>query len=131
MTEPRIRPSGGLLPLLALLAALGVALMAWWPIVTVAHWHDHGHRHGRSRPAPLNPAKLAVGLARHTVAWPGDTVLWLYGVQLAAYGIALEQLLGEPVAAGVLVMCSASGPAEEVGVANWSEVPATLPASPV
>ncbi|MEO5900320.1 MAG: PD-(D/E)XK nuclease family protein, partial [Ilumatobacteraceae bacterium] len=52
-----------------------------------------------------------------------------YGVQLAAYGIALEQLLGEPVAAGVLVMCSASGPAEEVEVANWPEVQETLRAS--
>jgi ATP-dependent helicase/nuclease subunit A len=52
-----------------------------------------------------------------------------YGVQLAAYGIALEQLLGEPVAAGVLVMCSPHGPAQEVEIDDWDAVRAGLRAS--
>jgi ATP-dependent helicase/nuclease subunit A len=52
-----------------------------------------------------------------------------YGLQLAAYGIALEQLLHEPVTAGVLVMCSAAGPAEEVEVRDWADVQANLRAS--
>lgn len=44
-----------------------------------------------------------------------------YGRQLAAYGVALETLLGEPVAAGVLVLCETDGPAEEVEVGDWQE----------
>ncbi len=81
MTELEKRPNDGLLPLIALLTVSGLALLAWWPIVTVAHLH-HDSGHGRS--APLNPAALAIGLARRTVTWPGTTVLVLYGVQLAA-----------------------------------------------
>ena len=50
-------------------------------------------------------------------------------MQLAAYGIALEQLLGEPVAAGVLVMCTTTGPAEEVDIGNWASLQAELRAS--
>ncbi len=42
-----------------------------------------------------------------------------YGVQLAAYAIALEALLGESVQAGVLVMCRTSGPAEQIDVPGW------------
>ena len=43
-----------------------------------------------------------------------------YGIQLAAYALALEQLLGEPIAAGVLVMCRPSGAAEQVDIPDWS-----------
>ena len=49
-----------------------------------------------------------------------------YGVQLAAYGIALESLLHEPVSGGVLVMCRTSGAAEEVDVADWAQLQAEL-----
>jgi len=45
-----------------------------------------------------------------------------YGVQLAAYGLALESILGEPVDGGVLVLCSVSGPAEEIEVAGWADL---------
>ena len=49
-----------------------------------------------------------------------------YGVQLAAYGLALEQLLGEPVAGGVLVMCRPSGAAEQVEIDDWVALQASL-----
>jgi len=49
-----------------------------------------------------------------------------YGTQLAAYGLALEKVLGEPVAGGVLVMCSASGAAIEVPIDDWSDRTETL-----
>jgi len=42
-----------------------------------------------------------------------------YGTQLAAYGLALEQLLGEPINGGVLVMCRPNGPAEQVEIDDW------------
>ena len=42
-----------------------------------------------------------------------------YGTQLAAYGLALQRVLGEPVAGGVLVMCRVSGTAEEVPIDDW------------
>lgn len=43
-----------------------------------------------------------------------------YGIQLAAYALALEELLGEPIAAGVLVMCRPSGAAEQVDIPDWA-----------
>ena len=43
-----------------------------------------------------------------------------YGIQLAAYALALEELLGESIAAGVLVMCRTSGAAEQVDIPEWS-----------
>ena len=49
-----------------------------------------------------------------------------YFTQLAAYGLALQQILGEPVAGGVLVMCSASGDASEVWIDDWIERTETL-----
>ncbi|MGB8858059.1 MAG: UvrD-helicase domain-containing protein [Ilumatobacteraceae bacterium] len=49
-----------------------------------------------------------------------------YGTQLAAYGLALEQLLGEPVAAGVLVMCRPSGAAEQVEIPDWPSLQRSL-----
>ena len=45
-----------------------------------------------------------------------------YGVQLAAYALALEALLGEPIAAGVLVMCRPSGAAEQVEIGDWQHL---------
>ncbi|CAN5565909.1 hypothetical protein BH10ACT2_BH10ACT2_05030 [soil metagenome] len=44
-----------------------------------------------------------------------------YGTQLAAYGLALEKVLGEPVVGGVLVMCRVDGAASEVPIDHWSE----------
>lgn len=55
-----------------------------------------------------------------------DLRLQRYGVQLAAYAVALEQLLGEEVPAGVLVMCSARGPADTVDIPGWQAAKATL-----
>ena len=49
-----------------------------------------------------------------------------YGTQLAAYGLALEQLLGEPIRGGVLVMCRPSGAAEQVEIEEWAELCAGL-----
>jgi ATP-dependent exoDNAse (exonuclease V) beta subunit len=49
-----------------------------------------------------------------------------YGTQLAAYGLALQQLLGEPVRGGVLVMCRTSGPAEQIEIPRWDELVAGL-----
>jgi ATP-dependent helicase/nuclease subunit A len=49
-----------------------------------------------------------------------------YSLQLAAYGLALEDLLGEPVAGGVLVMCREGAPAAEVPIADWAELGQTL-----
>jgi ATP-dependent helicase/nuclease subunit A len=49
-----------------------------------------------------------------------------YSRQLAAYGVALEEILHEPVAAGVLVMCHESAPASEVWVDDWQELRNTL-----
>ena len=45
-----------------------------------------------------------------------------YGRQLAAYGIALESLLGEPVDGGIIVLCRTDGVAEEVEIAGWTTV---------
>ena len=48
------------------------------------------------------------------------TRLARYGTQLAAYGLALEQVLGEPVAGGVLVMCRVDGDAVQVPIDDWT-----------
>ena len=42
MTEPQKRPNDGMVPLIALLIVVGVALLAWWPIILIAH--QHGER---------------------------------------------------------------------------------------
>lgn len=44
-----------------------------------------------------------------------------YGTQLAAYGLALQQVLGEPVAGGVLVMCRVEGGAVQVPIDDWGD----------
>jgi ATP-dependent helicase/nuclease subunit A len=49
-----------------------------------------------------------------------------YGTQLAAYGLALQQLLGEPVSGGVLVMCRTHGPAEQIEIPDWNALMAGL-----
>lgn len=74
MTDRRKRPTEGLLPLLTLLTVVALALLAWWPIVLVAH--QHGEH------VPLDPPALAIALARHGVVWPGSTVLLLYTLEL-------------------------------------------------
>ncbi|MEI7547369.1 MAG: 3'-5' exonuclease, partial [Actinomycetota bacterium] len=55
-----------------------------------------------------------------------DTRIRRYGVQLAAYAVALEQLLGRTIAAGVLVMCRPEGSAHQVEIANWHALQAQL-----
>jgi ATP-dependent helicase/nuclease subunit A len=49
-----------------------------------------------------------------------------YGTQLAAYGLALQQLLGEPVGGGVLVMCRTHGAAEQIEIPEWNALMAGL-----
>ncbi len=55
-----------------------------------------------------------------------DDRLRRYGTQLATYGLALQQLLGEPVAGGVLLMCRTDGPAEQVDIPDWQQLCAGL-----
>ena len=52
-------------------------------------------------------------------AW--DKRLGRYRLQLAAYALALQQITGEQVAAGVLVICSATEPAHEMLVPDWQQ----------
>ncbi len=52
----------------------------------------------------------------------GDARLSTYARQLAAYGIALESLLGEQVDGAVLVMCRSEGPADEIAIDGWAEL---------
>ncbi len=42
-----------------------------------------------------------------------------YRRQLAAYAVALEQVLGEPIVAGLLVHCRTSGAAEQIELDDW------------
>jgi ATP-dependent helicase/nuclease subunit A len=43
-----------------------------------------------------------------------------YRRQLAAYAVALEHVLGRPVAGGMLVRCRPDGPAEEIPIDDWA-----------
>ncbi len=43
-----------------------------------------------------------------------------YRRQLAAYGLALERVLGEPIAGGLLVHCRPGAPAEEIPLDGWT-----------
>jgi ATP-dependent helicase/nuclease subunit A len=43
-----------------------------------------------------------------------------YRIQLAAYGAALESVLGEPIAGGVLIRCRGGGAADEIVIADWA-----------
>ncbi len=42
-----------------------------------------------------------------------------YRRQLAAYGVAIEHVLAEPVVGGVLVRCRVGGAAEEIAIDDW------------
>ena len=42
-----------------------------------------------------------------------------YRRQLAAYGVAIERVLGEPVVGGVLVRCRVGEAAEEIPIDDW------------
>ncbi len=42
-----------------------------------------------------------------------------YRRQLAAYGVALEHVLREPIVGGVLVRCKSDGPAEQIELTDW------------
>jgi len=55
-----------------------------------------------------------------------DQRLRRYGIQLAAYGVALSQLLGEPITAGVLVMCRTNGAAEQVEIPDFQSLQSSL-----
>ena len=44
-----------------------------------------------------------------------------YRKQLAVYGVVVEQLLGAPVEAAMLVRCRPDGPAEEIVIDRWPE----------
>jgi len=44
-----------------------------------------------------------------------------YRRQLAAYGVALEHVTGEPIVGGVLVHCRTDGDAEQIELEQWSE----------
>jgi ATP-dependent helicase/nuclease subunit A len=44
-----------------------------------------------------------------------------YRLQLAAYGAALETVLGEAIGGGMLIRCVPDGPAEQITVSDWPE----------
>jgi ATP-dependent helicase/nuclease subunit A len=44
-----------------------------------------------------------------------------YRRQLAAYALALEHVIGEPIVAGVLVHCRATGDAEQIELDGWKD----------
>ncbi len=60
-----------------------------------------------------------------TDQWPDDgertSRIRRYRLQLAAYAIALEQILGRAPAQGVLVRCRPDGPAEQIDIPHWAE----------
>jgi ATP-dependent helicase/nuclease subunit A len=49
-----------------------------------------------------------------------------YRRQLAAYAVALEHVIGEPIVGGVLVHCRTSGDAEQIELDDWAEAIADL-----
>jgi ATP-dependent helicase/nuclease subunit A len=55
-----------------------------------------------------------------------DARLVRYRHQLAAYGLALGQLLDEPIVGGILVRCRLDGPAEEIAIEQWTDALARL-----
>jgi hypothetical protein len=73
MTVQTKAPNDDRLPLLALLSLSALVGIAWWPIEVTARW--------QGQQAPLSPIALAIGLGKHTVAWPGDGVYVLYAAQ--------------------------------------------------
>ena len=60
-----------------------------------------------------------------TDQWPDDGEraerVARYRRQLAAYGVALEETLGEPIAGGILVRCRAEHDAEQIDVPDWAD----------
>ena len=60
-----------------------------------------------------------------TDQWPDDgertSRIHRYRLQLAAYAITLEQILGQAPARGVLVRCRPDGPAEQIDIPRWAE----------
>ncbi|HUF99264.1 MAG TPA: UvrD-helicase domain-containing protein [Ilumatobacter sp.] len=60
-----------------------------------------------------------------TDQWPDDgertARIQRYRLQLAAYAIALEQILGTAPAQGILVRCRPNGPAEQIDIPHWNE----------
>jgi ATP-dependent helicase/nuclease subunit A len=75
------------------------------------------------------PAGLTI-VDYKTDRWPtgDDRALPLdrYRRQLAAYAVAIEAILGEPVVAGVLVHCRPDGPAAEVVLEGWADAVGAL-----
>ncbi len=60
-----------------------------------------------------------------TDQWSGsaqaDERIARYRLQLAAYGVALEGALGEPVVGGILVRCRPDAPADEIEIEGWPD----------
>ncbi|HSJ91547.1 MAG TPA: UvrD-helicase domain-containing protein [Ilumatobacter sp.] len=60
-----------------------------------------------------------------TDQWPDDAErsdrIFRYRRQLAVYGVVVEQLLGRPAEAALLVRCRVDGPAEEIVIDRWPE----------
>lgn len=108
------RPQNGLLPLALLAGCCVLGAVAWWPILAVATL--------AGRPVPANPAALVVGLARHTVAWPGPMVLVLYAAEAMLLGGVLVGLLamrarrGRGRARTDTALTHLAGPGELVGL---------------
>ena len=77
---------------------------------------SHHHRAGR-RDDPDDAAR-GLGIGDDRSAARAERIA-RYRRQLAAYAVALEQVLGEPIVAGLLVHCRTSGAAEQIELDDW------------
>jgi ATP-dependent helicase/nuclease subunit A len=70
------------------------------------------------------PAGLVI-VDYKTDQWTGtdmrDERIARYRRQLAAYGVAIERVLAEPVVGGVLVRCRVGEAAEEIPIDDWRD----------
>ena len=64
--------------------------------------------------------RLMVGIGFAMLGLGLWSLIARYRRQLAAYAVALEQVLGEAIVAGVLVHCRTSGVAEQIELEGWS-----------
>ena len=89
-------------------------------------------RRGRDRRPRARGVHRLAG-AHHRTAWSSSTTrptsgptpatrderIARYRRQLAAYGVAIERVLGEPVVGGVLIRCRVGEAAEEIPIDDW------------
>jgi ATP-dependent helicase/nuclease subunit A len=65
-----------------------------------------------------------------TDRWPDpaerEERIGTYRLQLAAYAVALEHVLGRAVAGGMLVRCRSDAPAEQIALADWADAVAEI-----